>query len=192
MMKENKNNEKNKINISKEAKVMVLVLALIMVVFVGSSFAWYNVTASSNNSVTLDVGSLDVTIDSTSDLSLSDVLPESKEDALKADGFKFTVNNKGTIPVNYTVSLKDGTYDSTETKLDDKYAACVLYKGTESVQDGYVSNFTNGVMYNTDLAEGKSDTYELKCYLDESVFDSNAAGKTFKKVVNVKAVQKDS
>ncbi len=179
-----------------QVKFLVFILTLVLCVFLGSSFAWYSVSSDASNSIVLDAGTLDVSVDSTSDLSLTDVVPESKSEALGSDGFKFTVNNKGSIPVNYTISLKDGTLDSGDTKLDDKYVGCVLYSlGTDAktaVKDGHVSDFADGLVYTSSLNAGSSESYELKCYLDQDVFDKDAAGKTFKKYVSIKAVQKDS
>ena len=103
-----------------EMKFLIILLVLVATILVGSSLAWFKVTGQSNNNIALDAGNLDVTVDTTSDKILENATPVTRTDALKEDGFKFTVNNKGTLPINYSVNLVDGGLAPGETKRDDK------------------------------------------------------------------------
>ena len=69
---------------------------------------------------------------------------------------------------------------------------CILYKAGNALADDYVSNFAKGKLFDDTLDSGAKNDYELKCYLDNDKYDANAKGKTFKKVISIKAVQRDS
>ena len=180
----------NNVNIKGETISLVFVLVLVSTVLIGSSFAWFKVTEESKSNVSIESGSLNLEVNALKDISLTDVVPVDKEDALKEEGFTLTIKNTGTVDSNFDVKLIDKELDSGEERLDPKYVIYNVYKGDTEFKEDFLSNTSNDVIFSDTLKVGESVTYVIRCYLDSDRFDPDATSKAFKKIIRVSASQK--
>ena len=176
-------------NNRRQVKMLFLVILLVSVVLVGSSYAWFTATETGKN-VTVSAGTLNISFsDSGSDITLQDQVPITTSEALKTDGYTFTVTNNGTIDADYTVILDDVELSTGETRLDNKYVRYSLEKDGVEVANNLISNLVDNKIVISTLKPKASAEYTLRVYLDEDKFDTDAVNKVFKKTIKVESSQ---
>ena len=176
----------------KEITILSLVIVFVLTILLSSSYAWFTVTAESNNTTTIKVGDLNLVFtDNNQDVDLLNKTPIPIDDAFEEDGYTFTLTNTGSIKSKYTVVLEDKELNDGESRLDNKYVRYILKSGN-STKIGFISDLTEGKLVEGILVKNGEVTYNLKLFLDEDVFDKDAAGKILKKEIKISAEQDNS
>ena len=179
-------------NNRKEITILSLVIVFVLTILLSSSYAWFTVTAESNNTTTIKVGDLNLAFtDNNQDVELLNKTPISIDDAFEEDGYTFTLTNTGSIKSKYTVVLEDKELNDGESRLDNKYVRYILKSGN-STKIGFISDLVEGKLVEGILVKNGEVTYNLKLFLDEDTFDKDAAGKILKKEIKISAEQDNS
>ena len=131
-------------------KLLIIVLVLTLVLIVGATYAWLRLTKSSNTVNKITAGNLDLILDDTTSegIKLEKAVPISDAEGEKGTEYIFTLENKGTIDLNYYLYLNDLDLAEGETRLEDNK---VRYK---LVKDDNVVTATNVGMYRIIFVEG--------------------------------------
>lgn len=198
-MKDKLNFDNLKESDKKQVKSLLLVICLVGVVLVGTSYAWLTITKAGEKSVGLTAGTLNLTYDDTGSevITLTDVLPVSDSEGLVSTAYTFKVTNTGNINATYTIYLDDEALTEGDARLADKYVKYAITKNSSEPIKALVSSLTASTDSNkpgralitSTLAPNGVDTYQLRVWLDEDAFDSEATEKTFKKVLRIEASQ---
>lgn len=199
-MKDKLNLENLKDNDKKQIKSLLLVICLVGVVLVGTSYAWLTITKNGEKSVGITAGTLNLNYNDEGSevITLTDILPVSDSEGLVSTAYTFKVTNTGNINATYTVYLDDSALTDGEVRLGDNYVKCAVTKNSEAPVKNLVSNLTESTnssnltgraLITATLPPDGIDTYQLRVWLDEDAFDSNAVSKVFKKVLRIEASQ---
>ena len=127
----------------KNKKTLVVILILLLVLVTASTYAWLRLTKNSNTINKITAGNLELVLDDTmSDgIKLEKAVPISDAEGEKGTEYTFTLENKGTVDLNYYLYLNDVDLAEGETRLEDNK---VRYK---LIKDDNVVTATNVGMY---------------------------------------------
>ncbi len=180
-------------NARKQVAVLTAVIAMILVVLIDSSYAWYTVTKTSDKTVGIKAGTLNLEFDKgeSEEITLTDVIPLRDQDALSSEGYSFKVTNRGSISSNYTISLVDKDLNSGEDKLDEKYVKYNIERDGESVKTDFLSTLEEGKIVAGSLDKDGESTFTIRLWLDENTFTKDATNKVLKKTIKISATQKN-
>lgn len=180
-------------NNKQQIKVLSLVIVLACIVLVGTSYAWLVVSTEGKNNVGIVSGTLNLVYDDDgSVITLNDQVPISDIEGMNRKGYEFRIRNEGTVDSDFLVKLVDVELTSLESRLSDSNVKFSLSRNGKVIVSGLISDFIDGVLLGDRIATGNSNTYNLRVWLDEDSFNSDATGKVFKKVLKIEASQKIS
>ena len=88
-------------------KLLVIAIVLILVVIIGTTYAWLRLTKNSEIVNKITAGNLELTLDDTTSegIKLLKAIPMSYQQGIKTEEYTFTLTNTS----SYTLSLKDLT-----------------------------------------------------------------------------------
>ena len=131
-------------------KLLIIVLVLILVLVIGTTYAWLRLTKSSNTVNKITAGNLELVLDDTTSegIKLEKAVPISDVEGEKGTEYTFTLENKGTVNLNYYLYLNDLALAEGETRLEDNK---VRYK---LIKDDNVVTASNIGMYRIIYAQG--------------------------------------
>ena len=134
----------------KNKKTLVVILVLLLVLVIASTYAWLRLTKNSNTVNKITAGNLELVLDDTTSegIKLEKAVPISDTEGKKGTEYTFTLENKGTVDLNYYLYLNDLDLAEGETRLEDNK---VRYK---LVKDDNVVTATNVGMYRIIFVEG--------------------------------------
>ncbi len=134
----------------KNKKTLVVILVLLLVLVIASTYAWLRLTKNSNIVNKITAGNLELILDDTTSdgIKLEKAVPISDTEGEKGTEYTFTLENKGTVDLNYYLYLNDLDLAEGETRLEDNK---VRYK---LVKDDNVVTATNVGMYRIIFVEG--------------------------------------
>ena len=156
----------------KNKKTLVVILILLLVLVTASTYAWLRLTKNSNTINKITAGNLELVLDDTmSDgIKLEKAVPISDAEGEKGTEYTFTLENKGTVDLNYYLYLNDIDLAEGETRLEDNK---VRYK---LVKDNNVVTATNVGMYRIIFVEGNyTFDFDITTHKFSSVVQSDGS-----------------
>ena len=171
----------------------IYVLCLLLILIIGISYAWLQITLSGDKKNTVTVGTLSLKLDDKfgEGINIENAVPLSDESGLKTKSYKFELENNGTILSNYTIYLDDLDLEEGKVRLPDKYVKYTLIKNGKESSPALLSTIgsnPNRVLDSNKLQVGEKNTYELKIWIDSSA-DNSIMGMTFLTKIRVEASQ---
>ena len=114
----------------KNKKTLVVILILLLVLVIASTYAWLRLTKNSNTVNKITAGNLDLILDDTTSegIKLEKAVPISDSEGEKGTEYTFTLENKGTVDLNYYLYLNDLDLAEGETRLEDDKVRYKLVK----------------------------------------------------------------
>ena len=102
-------------------KLLVVALLLTLVVIIGTTYAWLNITKKSEIVNKITAGNLELILDDTTSegIKLEKAVPMSERQGKSTQKYTFTLTNKGTTNVDYTLYLDDLDLSDNETRIED-------------------------------------------------------------------------
>ncbi len=178
----------------KKHKMGVFVGVSVVLMLIGLSYAWLQLTLRGTKELTiLTAGSLELELDDTmaGGISFLDAVPVSNEEGLSQEGYTFTLENKGNVTSDYTIYLDDLDLAEGQNRMSDSFIKYQLVKDGSEVdlqlldQTGTASN---RVLESGTIAPKTKYTYILKMWIDESA--TNEVMETmFKGQLRIEAIQ---
>ena len=148
--------------------VGICVFALV-VSFIGGSYALFTSTSTAGEYNSLNVGDLEISYVDTGDgygdvLSLNGAYPMSDVDGAQTTPYRFSIENKGSIPLDFRIKLKDDEsiieQDGCSNKLINKDYVMVKIDNNDPVVLSSLAS-TDYVIYSrSNLAVGEKDELE--------------------------------
>ena len=153
-------------------KLLIIVLVLILVLVIGTTYAWLRLTKSSNTVNKITAGNLELVLDDTTSegIKLEKAVPISDVEGEKGTEYTFTLENKGTVNLNYYLYLNDLDLAEGETRLEDNK---VRYK---LIKDDNVVTASNIGMYRIIFVEGNyTFDFDITTHKFSSVVQSDGS-----------------
>ena len=184
--------EKKKIG---NAKLLVIAIVLILVVIIGTTYAWLRLTKNSDIVNKITAGNLELVLDDTTSegIKLIKAIPMSYQQGIKTEEYTFTLTNKSSTS-SYTLSLQDlDTYtnDNNEEvaitdadRLADSKVRYILLKDGEEATAAKSKILTDRVIDSGTIEKGKTITYSLRIWIDSKAGDNNTEEEVMGKVFN--------
>ena len=171
-------------------KVILIGTLVLLLVLLGTTFAYLTKTLNGNKEYIVRAGSLNLVLTEPNDLTFEKIIPIEDEEGLALDGFEFSVENKGSAVTDYTVYLDDVELSNGETRMPDAYIRYSLdvdgVKGSPKDLQSMGSNPERVVTTGTLSKNGKKN-YVLRLWIEYNTTREQASGKTFKGKIRVVA-----
>ena len=176
-----------------QSKKTVIALAAALVLLIGGSFAWLTLTLNASKTNVIKAGTLSLTLDDTTTegISITEAIPVSDTDGLATTAYKFTLQNNGTIPSDFTIYIDDVALEDGETRMADKYIKYSLIKNVGTPVTALLNTLgsnPNRVLTTGTITAGTTDSYELRLWID-SAADNAVMGTVFRGKIRVEASQ---
>ena len=137
---------------------------------IGSTFAIFTVSSKSAEYNVIKTGTLNINFaaDASSTVGLNNALPMSDTNGLAQSGTTFTITNTGSLPANYSVSLKDDTDMVTQDNCSAKQLAKTNIKySLDGSTASLLSTVIDSELISGNLKAGESKTFTLKLWIKE-------------------------
>ena len=137
---------------------------------IGSTFAIFTVSSKSAEYNVIKTGTLNINFaaDASSTVGLNNALPMSDTNGLAQSGTTFTITNTGSLPANYSVSLKDDTDMVTQDNCSAKQLAKTNIKySLDGSTVSLLSTAIDSELLTGNLKAGESKTFTLKLWIKE-------------------------
>ena len=137
---------------------------------IGSTFAIFTVSSKSAEYNVIKTGTLNINFaaDASSTVGLNNALPMSDTNGLAQSGTTFTITNTGSLPANYSVSLKDDTDMVTQDNCSAKQLAKTNIKySLDGSSASLLSTAIDSELISGTLNSGESKTFTLKLWIKE-------------------------
>ncbi len=186
------NNKKE--NWLKKHKMGVIVVVSAVLMLIGLSYAWLQLTLRGTKELTiLTAGSLELELDDTmtGGIAFTEAVPVTDEEGLSQDGYTFTLENKGTIDSDYTIYLDDLELAGGQTRMKDSFIKYELVKNGERVNLDLLSTtgeHPNRVLDKDIISAKDKYTYSLKIWIDSNT-TNEVMNTTFKGQLRIEAMQ---
>lgn len=188
---------------SRELKFTIVSIFVVAIVMISSAFAIFSSIQKSNKYNTLTVGTLKVDFIDTEDgmgniINLNGAYPESDSEGVKESPYSFKITNSGTLRASYKIKI----LDDTDVINEDQCGNNLLPKERIRVSINGEKPFTlsatekSGYEIKTGaLASGKSESYEIRIWIDENsgneVLGKHYHGKIVVESINAKEESKN-
>ena len=172
----------------KKKIIIIASFLLVIIVFVGSSYAYLKAEKGSVNNNQLTLGNLDVILlTDINNITIDKAVPVEDSEGLTNSKVTFQIKNNAGIIANYKVSLVDGTTKSTMLNKDVRYQLKRTNEATSETVTMDITNLADTGLIDTGIIEtGVTYTYELVMWLD---INSNPNGLVFAKNILVEGMQ---
>ncbi len=172
----------------KKKIIIIASFLLVVIAFVGSSYAYLKAEKGSVNNNQLTLGDLDVILlTDISNITIDKAVPVEDSEGLTNSKVTFQIKNNAGIIANYKVSLVDGTTKSTMLNKDVRYQLKRTNEATSETVTMDITNLADTGLIDTGIIEtGVTYTYELVMWLD---INSNPNGLVFAKNILVEGMQ---
>ena len=176
-------------------KILVVALVLTLVVIIGTTYAWLNITKKSEIVNKITAGNLELTLDDTTSegIKLIKEVPRSYQQGMTTKEYIFTLTNKSSTS-SYTLSLKDlTTYTNDnnedvtiadENRLADSKIRYILLKDGEEATASKSKILTDRVIDSGTIEKGKTITYSLRIWIDSRAGNGNKEAEVMGKIFN--------
>ena len=179
-------------NFLQRHKMSVFVAVSAVVMLIGLSYAWLQLTLRGTKDLTLTAGTLSLVLDDSMEggVSMDSVVPVTDDEGKSQEGYTFTLENNGSIDSNYTIYLDDLALDEGQTKMNDEFIKFSLTKEgqeetlllSQTVVDG------KKVLDLGNIGAGSKYTYNLKMWISADA-TNEVMGTAFKGQLRIEAVQ---
>jgi len=182
---------KEKLKNKKVVYTIIGIISLLLVV-IGITYAYWLVTKSQQGENVISSGCLDISLNGTNDITLSDQFPMSDEDGMKLTPYEFTVTNNCNTSVDYQIALEaigeeSASISSNALKValnDDAKLFSSYAEVDTTVEGAYESRILGFSRLSAKGSEGASDSYSLRIWIDENA-DISEMNKIFKSKISV-------
>ncbi len=170
---------------NKKIIIIVLLAVLLLLLIGGSTYAWFVYNGESNINNTLIAGDIRMNVLEGNDtLTLSNVFPETKEEARERENntLTFTVSgtNESSKAILYSILLNEGASKSNKSRFSPDEIVFDLSEinGNNEIlliDAQKFSSFSDTVIYDNLIAGNTasvSHTYKLRAWIDENVIIS--------------------
>ena len=177
-------------------KILVVALVLTLVVIIGTTYAWLNITKKSGIVNKITAGNLELTLDDTTSegIKLIKEVPRSYQQGMTTKEYTFTLTNKSSTS-SYTLSLKDlDTYTNDdnnedvtiadEDRLADSKIRYILLKDGEEAVASKSKILTDRVIDSGTIEKGKTIKYSLRIWIDSRAGNGNKEAEVMGKIFN--------
>ena len=170
--------------------VNVLIVIVAVILFKGVSYSMDNNPTNDNKDLLISTGNMQVVLNVPSEQyeinDINKILSDS--DGLKQKGYSFTIKNTGNIPIEYyEIRLVD--QEGKISTLPHKYIRFVINKDNGKYEDIKNLGDNDSILYcGYDLDVGKTFSYNLKMWIDDTEIDTN--DKTLYGAIEVTLYQK--
>ncbi len=178
----------------KKHKMSVFVGVSAVLMLIGLSYAWLQLTLRGTKELTiLTAGSLELELDDTmaGGISFTEAVPVSNEEGLSQDGYTFTLENKGNVVSDYTIYLDDLGLAEGQNRMQDSFIKYQLVKDGSEVDLqllNAIGEHPNRVLETGTIEPKTKYTYVLKMWIDQDA--TNAVMETmFKGQLRIEAMQ---
>ena len=156
--------------------IFVMLSALI-----GSSYAYLTYVSKTNNTVTINAGTLALVFQNeTNTINLQNAVPVKDSVGLDSDKeYSFTVNNTGSIPGKYKITLDSTcvTGNDVDVCIPDQYIKVGIKVGNKSYKVVERNDKDEYIIDTGSLEKNKNRSYKMKIWLDYNTPNTyNAAG----------------
>ena len=170
----NNTNDYHEISLTKMGKRQLVLTVLsifgVTMLSIGSTFAIFTVSSKSAEYNVIKTGTLNINFaaDASSTVGLNNALPMSDTDGFAQSGTTFTITNTGSLPANYSVSLKDDTDMVTQDNCSAKQLAKTNIKySLDGSTASLLSTAIDSELISGNLKAGESKTFTLKLWIKE-------------------------
>ena len=174
----------------RQLTITLLSIFAVTMMSIGSTFAMFTVSSKSSEYNVVKSGTLTIDFSTNSStVGLDGALPMSDSDGLSQDGNTFTITNTGSLPADYTVSLKDDNDMVNQDNCSDKQLDKSFVK--YSVDESTINILSNSIDINIisgNLKAGESKTFTLKLWIKEDA-TNEALGRHYHGKIVVDAIQ---
>ncbi len=177
----------------KEHKMSLFVIVSAIIMLVGLSYAWLQLTLRGEKELNLKAGTLELNLDDTmtGGISLADAIPVTDEEGLTSTAYTFTLENTGTINSSYEIYLDDLDLGDGETRMNNDFIKYQLTRDDEVI--GYdllstIGTSPNRLFDKGEIASKEKYTYTLRMWINENA-TNEVMGTIFKGKLRVEAIQ---
>ena len=185
--------ESKVVKLLKERKMSLFVVVSALIMLIGLSYAWLQITLKGENDLVLRAGTLELNLDDSMEggISLADVVPVSDKVGLASEGYTFTLENTGTIDSKYELYLDDLDLSDADTRMSDSFIKYQLAREDEIIGYDLLSSIgahPKRMLDSFEIAPGEKYTYKLKMWIDASA-TNEVMGTVFKGQLRIEAMQ---
>ncbi|MBD9098219.1 hypothetical protein EGP98_01255, partial [bacterium] len=154
---------------TRQLTLTLLSIFAVTMVSIGTTFAMFTVSSKSAEYNVVKTGTLTIDFSSSSStIGLNNALPMSDSSGLAQTGNTFTIRNTGTLPANYTVSLRDDKDMITQDNCSDKQLDKSYIKYSIDNTTAKLLNTSTESLITGTLNAGESKTFTLKLWINNS------------------------
>ncbi len=178
----------------KKHKMGVFVGVSAVLMLVGLSYAWLQLTLRGTKELSiLTSGKLELVLDDsmTEGISVTNSVPVTDDMGLEQKAYTFTLENKGTIDSDYIIYLDDLDLLEGQTRMKDSFIKYELVKNGERVNLDLLSTtgeHPNRILDKDIISAKEKYTYSLKIWIDSNA-TNEVMNTTFKGQLRIEAMQ---
>ncbi len=188
--------EKKVLSFLVEHKMSVFVVISAIIMLVGLSYAWLQLTLRGEKELTLRAGTLELNLDDSMSegITMADVVPISDEEGLASSGYTFTLENTGTIDSSYEIYLDDLEIPESDIRMKDNFIKYELTKNEERISFDLLNTIGENpkrLLDKGEIGPKEKHTYTLKLWI-ASTATNEVMGTIFKGQLRVETMQGES
>ncbi len=165
--------EEEKMNSKKKAMLICSITVLAVILIVGISYAFWQVTKVQEETNVIASGCLNITLEGNKAINLNSVYPITKEEGMKTTPYSFTLTNTCNNEVNYIVnleSLQETTFQNTSIRVEiDNEATSKnkLYSNYTEANKYFDTSKEARTLVSGTLGNNGTIAYNLRMWIDE-------------------------
>jgi len=172
---------------------LVTISLFILILLIGSTYAWLTVTLKGVNNNVIKAGTLNLFLDEKDSVAISliNTVPVTDSDGLKTNAYTFKLKNIGDISSQYTIYLDDIELEDGETRMLDKYVKYSLTKDSDTPVTALLTTIgenPNRILDTGVIKKDTTQTYTLRLWIDKDA-DNAVMNTTFRAKLRVEATQ---
>ena len=171
----------------KKRNLVLIVTFALLITVIGTSYGYLKAEKGGSGYNTIEIANFGITLtDMPENVTMDNQVPVSDTDGLKNTPITFSIQNTGSIPARYELSLvDDSTTKSTMKNKDVRYRLTRTIDGNTTTLD--IKNLDDtGIIDEGNIVNGKTISFELVMWID---YNSNPNGLSFKKHIMVTGMQ---
>ena len=177
----------------KEHRMSLFVVVCAIIMLVGLSYAWLQLTLWGEKELTLRAGTLELNLDDSMSegITMVDVVPISDEEGLESSGYTFTLENTGNVDSNYEIYLDDLEIPESDTRMKDNFIKYELIRNEERISFDLLNTIGENpkrLLDKGEIGPKEKHTYTLKLWI-ASTATNEVMGTIFKGQLRVEAMQ---
>ena len=174
--------------IDSNKKLIIISLLILIVIFVGISFALAKMTLRGDKNITLIAKNLQLDYtEGTSTIALTKVAPQEDSDGLKNTPYTFTLKNTGTRTINYDIFLDDDSSCTDCATFTLNFLSYNLKKDGTSIANGKLST-TSNKLGSYSIPGNTTQTFEFRLWLNLDA-TNDVMAKSFYSKIRIEATE---